>query len=137
MRELKRAILRLAPNHTARDVAPASWDDLARYRGSVLPVWSGESERTIWGDARVNYAFRAWHDSTHRALGADFTLAGETAVIEAQISALYRLYPSAPGWCGRLLRIEGIGQVIEFQRTGAFPVDQVAFVTGRFGIIPQ
>lgn len=137
MRELKRAVIRLAPNHTARDTAPGTWDELARYRGSVLPVWSGESDRTIWGDARVNHAFRAFHDSTHIRLGADFTLAGETAVIEAQISALYALYPSAPNWWARLLRIEGIDQVKEYQRAGAFPVDQVAFVTGRFGSIPR
>lgn len=136
MRELRRAILRLAPNHTARDTAPSSWDELARYRGNVLPVWSGESERTIWGDARVNYAFRAWHDSTHRALSADFTLAGETRVIEAQISALITLYPSAPNWLARLLRIEGIDQVIEFQCSGRFPADQLTFVTERFGAIP-
>ena len=137
MRELKRAVIRLAPNHTARDIAPSTWNELARYRGNVLPVWSGESERTIWGDARVNYAFRAWHDSTHRALGADFTLQGETAAIETQISALYTLCPSAPEWWGRLLRIEGIDQVVEFQRTGAFPVDQIGFVRERFGPIPQ
>ena len=137
MRTLKQGIMRLAPLHSARDIAPSTWDDLARHRGAVLPVWSSQSDATIWDDAVINHAFRAFHDSTHIRIGADFSLTGETATIEAQIRALAVLYPSHPEWWARLLRVEGIDQVIEFQRVGSFPADQRAFVLERFGPIPQ
>jgi hypothetical protein len=134
IRLMNQAILLLAPIYEARDNAPSAEHDLFNTTGrSVRPVWAGASDRCIYGDARVNHAFRAWHDAAHIALGATFSLAGETAVCEAQIRALYHRFPSAPAWVARLLRAEIIDQAQHYAATGRFPENQAQFVSLQLG----
>lgn len=122
---LNRAILSLAPAHDVADRAPSTFLELAQCPRRI--VWAGASDATIFGDPAINWAFRAWHDATHLALAADFTLAGERATCEAQIVALERAYPRIPKLCATILRAEVIGQAEHFVRFGSFPLDQVAF----------
>src|SRR6266404_5349587 len=71
--EFNRRILSLAPPFQASDYAPSSLESLKEQSLGSLVVWSGASEGTIYGDAKVNHAFRAWHDSLHLKLNATFT----------------------------------------------------------------
>ena len=98
MRELNQAILALAGGHVAQAVAPATFRDLMRVgHAAVLPVWEGASDRTLYGDPRINHAARAWHDRAHLAGGFDFTPAGERAACALQLRQLEAFAPSACG----------------------------------------
>lgn len=130
---LNAAILSLAPAHVARGVAPGTFADLMACDASALPVWEGASDATIFKDARVNHAFRAWHDATHRTGAHAFTLAGEIATAQDQKRAIALRYPSAPAWVYRLIDAEITDQALYFARTGAFPADQLHFTMERLG----
>jgi hypothetical protein len=119
--QLNRLITILAPKHTVADVAPESFESLSR--AGKLVVWAGASEGTVYGDALVNYAFRAWHDSLHLKLQAPFTLQGETVVAleQARILGLH-----SRTWAS-LVMAEVLGQASYLAETGMFPKDQVRF----------
>lgn len=120
--ELNRKILGLAPKHLAKDLAPNTYKDLVANQVSGLVVWSGASEKTIYGDPSVNWAMRAWHDSIHLKLNAGFDVLGEKRVALEQA----RLIGSDQ--MGLVLMAEVQGQVEYFEKHGSFPVDQVLFV---------
>ena len=111
--------------------APQDYDSLvAHYRatGRVL-VWGGASERTIFADAHVNHAFRAWHDARHLSGGHDFSRNGEfyTMVdMMADVSAIYD--GQAAATFRAIIRAEIIGQWEYKDRHGGFPLDQISFV---------
>lgn len=128
---LNRLVLALAPSHEARGIAPGTFPDLMRAGPCI--VWEGASDKTIFGDARVNHAFRAWHDSAHKAGQFDFTLAGEIATAGLQKAQVRLRYPSAPNWVYRLIDAEVTEQAIYYAAHGFFPLDQAAFVMERIG----
>jgi hypothetical protein len=114
------------------DDAPQTFDALTTQLrgGGRMVVWSGGSERTIFGDPAVNYAFRAWHDWCHWRGRHPFTPAGERACLRAQRRHLLALYGDGPRtrrWIA-LLTAEVLGQQRHFDRHGRFPDDQRAFV---------
>jgi hypothetical protein len=119
------AILGLAPVHLAQALAPSTFAEVMR--SPSLVVWEGASDATIFRDARVNHAFRAWHDSLHIAGAHDFTLTGEIATMKAQCAALREAFPSAPQWAFDILRAEVQGQAEYFAAHGTFPANQIAF----------
>jgi hypothetical protein len=129
--EFNTVILAMAPRFEARAVAPSSLAELVQChaeRGpSGLIVWEGESTRTVYADAAVNHAFRAWHDAWHVAGRVGFDLEGERATCNAQKAAVLRAFPRAPLRWFALLDAEINGQAEYFARTGAFPADQVEF----------
>ena len=126
IRDLNQIILSLAPAYEARDVAPATYAELVT--APRLIVWSGASEGTIYRDARVNHAFRAWHDAAHIAGGFAFDLDGERAACEYQIAQMRRALPLVPDLFARVIRAEVIGQAEYFATHGAFPSNQAAFI---------
>ena len=129
--EFNRIILELAPRFDARPIAPATLADLLALDPSApLPVWDGASDYTIHGDARINHAFRAWHDAAHIATHGRFTLAGESEVCERQKADILARYPRAPRLWLDLLDAEINGQAAYFAARGEFPADQIAFVRG-------
>src|SRR5665213_3754926 len=95
--DLNRAILAMAPAHIVRDHAPANWQQVreASTMARVI-VWSGEANHSIYGDARVNYAFRAWHDRCHLIGQFPFTIAGEESAVALQCQQLRERFPNAP-----------------------------------------
>lgn len=130
--KLSQAILALAPPFIARARAPSSWPELLATRDAAArPVWDGALDRTIW-QPEINLAFRAWHDATHLAINADFSLAGEIRTCEAQISALHNTFGRAPAWCDDILRLEVIGQAEHFERTGQFIQNQLDWARARW-----
>lgn len=116
--ELTRAIRGLAPATLAAHHASGA---------RLLRVWDGASSGTIWGDARNNHAFRAWHDSHHISGQFSFTREGEAAACEYQIAQLYVAFPGAPKSWAAVIRAEVIGQADYFVAFGRFPTDQLAF----------
>ena len=114
------------------DVAPQGLLELKQCIAETgrITVWSGGSEKTIFGDREFNYAFRAWHDATHYVLDAEFDRPGEIAVAQRQIWTLVYLYGrtfvSRRGWAS-LIWCEVVGQFDYKLAYGEFPDDQMAF----------
>ena len=128
-------IMRLADRFNPRGYAvlndaPDTLAKLQAYHAEHgrIAVWSGKSDRTIYADDEVNFAFRAWHDARHLALGADFTPEGEALVAAQQIADVLILYGAdAPKLWLRLIEAEIVGQQRYQERHGAFPENQRGF----------
>ncbi len=130
------------------EIAPQDFDSLVSHydkTGRVL-VWSGASDRTIFADCEVNYAFRAWHDSKHITGNFPFSWEGESAAMQAQMDDIRALYDGkiAEYFCD-LLTAEIQGQKQYQDARGGFPLDQIGFaqsylvnpahaISGNFGI---
>lgn len=98
--------------------------------GERIPVWSGASSRSIWSRADINILFRAWHDSHHILLAAEFDAAGELTCARYACSLIHGKPERAILWA------EIAGQYWYFERWQAFPWNQRAFVRDciRFGV---
>ena len=123
------------------DRAPDSYRTLVAYveNHGVIAVSNEASEKTIYADNECNYAFRAWHDACHLALGADFTIEGEIETMklqQADIVSRYGLNALSSFWC-RLLDAEVRGQAEYYRAHGRFPDDQRAFVMAWLDNAPQ
>lgn len=135
--ELNDAILRIVncifpKGIEVSDSAPNTYEALcARLdAGRTMCVWSGASECTIYADARVNYAFRAWHDWCHWKGRFPFTSSGERAACAMQMAGLRAWYgPSLKvvRWCS-IIHAEVVGQQEYFSKFWNFPEDQCGFV---------
>lgn len=126
---LNASILELAPEFEARDMAPETLAELEqsfRDTGKLI-VWAGASNRTVYRDAHVNHAFRAWHDAHHIALKSAFDQNGEAETCLAQLAELKRRFPCVDARALRLIDAEINGQARYFATHGAFPADQVQF----------
>ncbi len=126
LRAFNQAILSLAPVYSVSDHAPELFPDLMQ--AGPLVIWAGASEGTIYDDARVNWAFRAWHDQCHKLGQFDFTLAGEIATHNMQARQLAEAFPRAPMLWFNVLRAEVIGQAHYSEEHGFFPADQNHFI---------
>ncbi len=87
-----------------------------------IPVWTGASDYTIWSCREANWLFRAWHDSHHILLGADFSREGEQHVARYE-STLIR----GEAEC-TVLWFETEGQQEYKARHGVYPENQRDFV---------
>jgi hypothetical protein len=97
--------------------------------GNLL-VWSGASDNTIFGDAQVNYMFRAWHDFIHIKHQLPFTQQGEHEVMLIQqqnVMAMEDLSDDEKRFVCLILEAEVDGQIEELKQTGKFVEDQVQF----------
>ena len=68
-----------------------------------IPVYTGDSDDTIWGEPEFNWLFRAQHDSLHLRHNIPFTLMGEyhVAEVHAALAEGMGLYDLA-----RVIRID-------------------------------
>lgn len=129
LRELKYVILaqaaKIPGGYIAQEKAPDSLPGIIQNYSETgrITVWSGESEKTVYEDRLVNFAFRAWHDYYHLLTEQDFTLEGERIVCNRQIKDA-RL----PEYMVNILECDCLAQVEFYYRTGAFPVDQKSFM---------
>lgn len=135
MAEARRLESLIGFGYTPDPMAPNTYEELRNRfgRSSVtklpLPVFSGGSERTIYADREVNYAFRYCHDVSHIAGKWDFTLLGEIRTAYNQLTNLEVFHgygPETLEW--KLLYADTVGQTREYHRTGGFVEDQVKFV---------
>lgn len=124
--DLNRLVLSIAPLFDARPIAPATLGELMSIDGPLV-VWDGASDQTIYCDARVNYAFRSWHDAAHIAGRFPFTLEGERAACEFQIAQARAMFPRLPESLAAAIRAEVIGQTEYFAANGMFPANQAQF----------
>lgn len=115
-----KTIKRLKIQYEVSDHAPSTFEELSRNIGT-LKVWAGESNHTIYGDAQINYAFRAWHDYTHLKLNSPFTLDGELTVAKHQASLV-------GDTLGAVIMAEVYGQALLAIKTGQFPANQIEFI---------
>lgn len=129
--ELNRAIMALAPPHTINDRAPGTWREVkAASTVRHVQVWAGEADHSIYGDPRVNYAFRAWHDRCHLIGQFPFTIKGEESAVAMQCAELMRAYPRAPAAWASLITADVLGTVYHLHEHGAFAIDQDTLVHG-------
>lgn len=123
---------RLFPcGYDVASIAPETLAGLTEHiqrTGRVL-VWDGASDRTVFGDPEVNWAFRAWHDFHHYRLQAEFNPLGERRVAYAQINDVRRLYGHGPiaDFIVRLVLCEVLGQLEYHERHNDYPADQWLF----------
>ncbi|HVH75197.1 MAG TPA: hypothetical protein VM755_09805 [Stellaceae bacterium] len=113
------------------DTAPSSFKELCGHlnAGNRMVVFAGGSDRTIYADPEVNWAFRAWHDWCHWRGVHDLTLESERAVCRMQTWHIRKLYGEviARKW-GSIIRAEIIGQAQYFHCHKRFPEDQRGFI---------
>ena len=91
----------------------------------ILLIWCGASEGTIFGEASINWKFRAIHDSYHLELNLGFDSASELMVNYHQLQKAS--FDGLPEFERELLNIETAGQVLYFVQNGNFPADQRKF----------
>jgi hypothetical protein len=97
----------------------------------VLTVNVEHSDHTIFGEPRINWLFRAWHDSQHIEANADFSPEGERIAAsfqQAQIVGLQGVSVRDKQRWIALIDAEVNGQGEYFISHGSFPVDQRDFV---------
>lgn len=134
---LNACVLALAGGHEPRDDAPGTFGELMTAQDRLLlPVWAGASDKTVYGCARVNWAFRAWHDRTHARYGLDFSREGELITARFQVRELLELCPSAPRWAAELVFAEVAAPLDYLAEHGSFPLDGAACVWQWLGNIP-
>lgn len=131
---LEAYILRHAPTFiTVDEGAPSNLDELraAVAGGRPIPVWSGGSDLTMYSAPEVNHAARAWHDSLHLKLNAEFNAMGE-AMVASESCRLLRLgglsFESQDA-----MHLDTWGQFLySVYHDGKFPNDQAAFIACAF-----
>lgn len=92
------------------------------YVGLRVPVSTAHSASTIWSGPRVNWLSRAWHDSVHIELGAEFDCDGELRTARVQCSRIWGKPERAIMWA------ETGGMTLYHAAYGAYPLNQRQFV---------
>ena len=111
-------------NYVVSDHAPSTFKELNECLSTGnLVVWAGASDKTIYGDPAINWAFRAWHDTLHFTHGLDFSLAHEMAIAELHCCPILSDYDR------ELLWKDTAGQITEYNNNGEFIIEQAQFVT--------
>ena len=135
LQALEAFILEKAPKHHAVVGGGFdSWPDLQAWgKANILgvdslPVSADNCDRTVYTSARVNRAFRAWHDALHLHYGLDFTYAGEMFTAQKHIEAMTGQLGFFEENAKAILWADTAGQSEYFRIHGEFPVDQRAFV---------
>lgn len=110
--------------YEVKDIAPNTFEAMIKNYSErkVITVWSGGSDATIFSDAKVNYAFRAWHDATHVKHGYDFSLQGEASTAKIQCNELTTDIGQA------IIMTEVVEQARHFFDKGYFPLNQSEFM---------
>jgi hypothetical protein len=118
------------------DVAPDTFQGIAGRATAGLVVWSGASERTIFGDPAVNWGFRALHDALHLQTGIGFDPAAEIEIGRIQAGEIARV---AGDKIATLVWLETAGQAEHYLRSGGFVADQIEWTRAqlaRLGVTP-
>jgi hypothetical protein len=135
--ELNRAIIAVAnvifpAGFEVSDDAPDTYEKLKSRldAGQCMLVWSGASDKTVFGCPEVNWAYRAWHDWCHWQAQLPFTLDGEERAARMQGEQLIALFGDTQQtrrW-QRIIHADIVGQGLYAEEHGHFPSDQSAIV---------
>jgi hypothetical protein len=122
VRQINSMILELAKGlkYEPRDLAPSTELELFN-APKTLPIWTGESDNTIYQDETVNWAFRAIHDMTHIETGLGFTVEQEVELGRIQAARI------DSDLLAKLFHIEIAGQAEYYLKTGQFVENQIRF----------
>lgn len=115
------------------DIEGTLQNHIKRYEETgKIYIWTGASDRTIFGEPTVNHYFRAWHDYIHITNNLGYDFVGESIVCEIQKSML------PIDWVleRNLVHAEIIGQAQYFMLNGEFLNDQRKF-TRRYLVTPH
>lgn len=120
IRAVNSAILELSRDlkWVPRDLAPSTEVELFN-APRVLPIWTGASENSVFQDERVNWHFRAIHDTAHLETGLGFTVEQEIELGRIQASKL------SSDFLARLFWLEIAGQAEYFLKHGKFIENQL------------
>jgi hypothetical protein len=88
-----------------------------------IQIWTGASDTSIFGEARLNWLFRGWHDFTHLTNNLDYSYMNEIIVCEIQKKQI----PEAWNLEKNLVHIEIIGQALFYYKNNYFVEDQRRF----------
>ncbi|SRR6266567_1148719 len=94
-----------------------------------VTVYTGHSDNTIFGFKEIHWDFLAWHEWTHWALCAPFTLDGELDVAHRQCADLARVYGHGvrtTEW-QQVIMAEVYGQALFQEAHDEFPTNPFAF----------
>lgn len=109
--------------------APSTVQDL--FNSTSLIIWSGGSDSTIYGDASVNYAFRAVHDMTHLETRLNFTPEHEIEMGRIQAA---KLASRCESLMADLFYCEIALQAAHYLQHGDFVADQKSFTELHLGL---
>lgn len=90
---------------------------------NTIHIWTGASDDTIFGDAKINHYFRAWHDVEHLINRLGYSYLDESIVCEIQKSQL----PDHWVFEKDLIHAEITGQAQYFMHNGTFVPNQRVF----------
>jgi hypothetical protein len=121
LKYINQTILRQASrlDYIVKDAAPSTEVEL--FNSPSLIVWSGQSDKTVFQDETVNFAFRALHDALHLKTGLNFTHDAEIELGRIQASK----YDS--DLLRELVFCEVSIQAMYHKETGLFLQDQASF----------
>lgn len=116
--------------------APAyDWEVSAAFRKAIngnsedrfLTISSANSIHTIYPNARMNYAFRFWHDIVHSTYGLTFSLKDELKAATIHTLEIKRMF-GADSIEARIMDADTAGQSLYESIHKAFPKRQDLFV---------
>lgn len=91
-------------------------------------VWSGACDQTVFTTPEGNYAFRFCHDVLHHAIaGFEFSFDDEVSSGMEWVKAVANEF-GADSLEAAIAYADTVGQSTHAHQTGAFPVNQLAFV---------
>ncbi len=105
--------------------APQTLAQLQAEPPSILTVWNGASDKTVFFSKLQNYMYRYHHDMGHLKYGCETDAAGEIYLWHMAFKDMYRNQLSQAAQA--LIFAEHIGQVAYYMKNGDFPVNQAAF----------
>ncbi len=111
-------------NYIVKENAPS--DEAGLFNESSLVIWSGASDKTIFGCPKVNHAFRALHDALHLETRMNFSVESEIELGRIQASK----YSSQ--LIQDLIYCEVSLQAMHYRDTGNFVSNQVEFTHNFF-----
>lgn len=89
----------------------------------LIIVWTGASDKTIYGKSQINHIARAWHDYTHLT-----NYLGYDALSEIQVAGIQAAQLPQDWWFEKqLIQAEVTGQVLYFNKYKQFPEDKRKF----------
>lgn len=129
-------LLDIAPRHFASEDSPTTFEAVKKQANAygIYHVFNGGSTDTIFSERKYQYAYRAWHDSLHLAMGWDFSHESELKVAKLQETV-------AIAWGmdkqdAKMLRLDLEAHIEYVYAKGEHPVKQIELISDclKYGV---